>query len=169
MTGDKPDEMLRTPMQWTGEAGGGFTRGTPWEPLQKDAAVVTVAAQQSDSGSLLSMYKRLIRLRATNSALSSGELIPVRASSDAVLAYVRRDVGRSVLVVSNLGTTALNGVALSSEGGALRVGRYGARPLFGVAPSAEMTVAADGRFANFLAVPTLAPMQTYVLALTPIR
>lgn len=169
MTGDKPDEMLRTPMQWTAGAGGGFTRGKPWEPLQKDAGVITVAAQQSDSGSLLNMYKRLIRLRATNSALASGELIPVRASSEAVLAYVRRDVGRPVLVVSNLGTTPLDRVALSSEIAALRVGRYGARPLFGVAPDAELTVAADGRFADFVAVPTLAPMQTYVLALTPIR
>ena len=169
MTGDKPDEMLRTPMQWTGGAGGGFTRGTPWEPLQKDAGVVNVAAQQSDSGSLLTMYKRLIRLRATNSALASGELIPLRASSDGVLAYVRRDARRAVLVVSNLGTAPLNRVALASAGATLRSGRYDARPLFGAAPRAELTVAADGHFEGYVAVPTLAPMQTYVLALAPIR
>ena len=169
MTGDKPDEMLRTPMQWTSGAGGGFTRGTPWEPLQKDAGVVNVAAQQSDSGSLLSMHRRLIRLRATNSALASGELIPLRASSDAVLAYVRRDGRRAVLVVSNLGTAPLNGVALASAGATLRSGRYDARPLFGAAPGAALTVAADGHFEGYVAVPTLAPMRTYVLALARIR
>ena len=169
MTGDKPDEMLRTPMQWTGRAGGGFTRGTPWEPLQKDAGVINVATQQSDSGSLLTMYKRLIRLRATNSALASGELIPVRASSDAVLAYVRRDARRAVLVVSNLGRTPLERVTLASAGGTLRGGRYDARPLFGAAPGAALTVAADGQFDGYVAVPTLGPMQTYVLALTPVR
>src|SRR5881275_3036012 len=33
MTGDKPDERLRTPMQWTASSRG-FTSGKPWEVLQ---------------------------------------------------------------------------------------------------------------------------------------
>ena len=35
MSGVKPDERIRTPMQWDStDATGGFTTGTPWEPLQ---------------------------------------------------------------------------------------------------------------------------------------
>src|ERR1044071_3152926 len=34
MTGDKPDERLRTPMQWRPGPGGGFTTGQPPEPAQ---------------------------------------------------------------------------------------------------------------------------------------
>src|SRR6185503_15228405 len=52
MTGDKPDERLRTPMQWSGDAGAGFTRGTPWESLQPDWATTNVAAQEGDASSL---------------------------------------------------------------------------------------------------------------------
>jgi hypothetical protein len=53
MTGDKPDERLRTPMQWKPGAGTGFTTGTPWESAQPDSMTVTVEAQDADSGSLL--------------------------------------------------------------------------------------------------------------------
>src|SRR5262249_39217048 len=38
MVGSKPDERIRTPMQWAGDAAGGFSSGTPWEALQADAA-----------------------------------------------------------------------------------------------------------------------------------
>ncbi|MEI2689565.1 MAG: alpha-amylase family glycosyl hydrolase [Anaerolineae bacterium] len=38
MTGNKPDERIRTPMQWADEANGGFTSGTPWEALNSDLA-----------------------------------------------------------------------------------------------------------------------------------
>jgi len=51
MSGDKPDERLRTPMQWSGSANAGFTRGTPWESLQADWATTSVERQDRDPGS----------------------------------------------------------------------------------------------------------------------
>src|SRR5215217_2948418 len=33
MRGEKPDERLRTPMQWTAGAAGGFTTGQPWQEV----------------------------------------------------------------------------------------------------------------------------------------
>src|SRR6185503_5286197 len=56
MIGDKPDERLRTPMQWTAAAGGGFTKGKPWEAFQSDSASTTVAAQDKDPRSLLNLH-----------------------------------------------------------------------------------------------------------------
>ncbi|MEO8336420.1 MAG: alpha-amylase family glycosyl hydrolase, partial [bacterium] len=76
MTGDKPDERLRTPMHWTRTKAAGFTTGAPWEPLQPDSMTANVAAQTNDRTSMLNLYRRLIHLRGSNAALAVGELIP---------------------------------------------------------------------------------------------
>ena len=61
MLGQKPDEQIRAPMQWSGDKNGGFTTGTPWEPLQPDFAIgKNVAAETADAQSLLSHYRALI-------------------------------------------------------------------------------------------------------------
>ena len=169
MMGDKPDERLRTPMQWTGATSAGFTRGKPWETLQPDSATANVAMQDADPGSLLNLYRRLIHLRAANSALGAGELIPVDASSGAVAAYLRRDGRRAVLVISNLGTTPLSGVTLSTSARVLPAGRYAAKRLLGGDDGATLQVASDGRVTGYLPWPILAPMQSYMLELTRLR
>ena len=168
MSGDKPDERLRTPMQWSAGPGLGFTSGKAWESAQPDSLTVNVARQDADPGSLLNRYRRLIHLRASSSALGKGELIPVDASSDAVLAYLRRDGRRTVLVVANLGATALDGVTVTMPARALLPGRYGARELLGasVAP-ATLVVRAAPR--AWVPVRRLAPMQAYLLELSPVR
>jgi glycosidase len=167
MTGDKPDERLRTPMQWSRDPGVGFTTGKAWEVLQPDSLTANVAVQDADPQSLLNLYRRLINLRARNAALGSGELVPLDASSDAVAAYLRRAARRPVLVVANLGTTPLAGVTLGSESGALPAGSYRATDLLGGALAAPLRISADGRVSGYVALPTLAPMQAYLLELTP--
>jgi glycosidase len=167
MIGRKPDERLRTPMQWSATAGGGFTRGTPWERLQDDSMTTTVAAQDNDSSSLLNSYRRLIHLRASNPALADGELVPLTASSDAVAAYLRRDGTHVVLVVANLGDSAIAGVTLSSGDRALPAGRWTARSLLGGSVAAPLSVGADGRVpAAYAPLGTLAPRQGYLFELT---
>ena len=104
MTGDKPDERLRTPMQWTGTSAG-FTSGKPWEAGQADSLTTNVARESRASGSLLSFYRRLLRERLKSSALRNGELVPVPTDNDAILAYIRRDSTEAVLVAANLGKT----------------------------------------------------------------
>src|SRR2546422_9625819 len=104
MTGDKPDERLRTPMQWTGTSAG-FTSGKPWEAAQADSLTTNVARESRASGSLLNFYRRLMRERWKSSALRNGELIPVETGNDAILAYIRRDSTEAVLVAANLGKT----------------------------------------------------------------
>jgi len=169
MTGDKPDERLRTPMQWSAAAGAGFTTGRPWQALQADSATVTVAAQDANPASLLNLYRRLIHLRAENPALGSGELIALTASNPAVAAYLRRAGGRTVLVVANLGTTPAAGVSLTSAGGVFRPGAYTPSRLLGPGPAARLTVAAAGAMSGYVPMPTLAPMEVSVMELTSRR
>ena len=64
MQGQKPDERIRTPMQWTGEATGGFTTAKPWESLQDDVETDTstmcalrsrgIVSERDNAGQLLS-------------------------------------------------------------------------------------------------------------------
>jgi glycosidase len=165
MAGDKPDEQIRTPMQWSGAPSAGFTHGKPWEPLQPEWLVRNVETEASDSTSLLDLYRRLIRLRAETPALAVGELVPLASSSDAVTAYLRRDGRHAALVVANLGATPLSGVTLSSPGRVLPAGHYAATSLLGGAPAATLDVAADGRVQGYVPVVSLAPMQSYAFQL----
>ncbi|HMA23062.1 MAG TPA: alpha-amylase family glycosyl hydrolase, partial [Gemmatimonadaceae bacterium] len=93
MTGDKPDERLRTPMQWSPHRGLGFTSGTPWESAQPDSFATTVESENADPRSLLNLYRRLIHLRRENAALASGVLVPLSSSHPGVAAYLRRAGG----------------------------------------------------------------------------
>lgn len=167
MTADKPDPRLRTPMHWTVEPGAGFTTGVPWEPLQPDSFTANVAVQHDDPASLLNHHRRLIRLRAATPALgATGAFVPLRASAgDGVLAYLRQDEGQSVLVLTNLGETPVERVAVSSEAAVLAPGAYAVRPLFGPAEGTRVVVGDDGRIRDWVPVPALAPFEAVVLEL----
>ena len=92
----------RTPMPWTTGPGAGFTTGRPWLRLGPDAASRNVAVQAGTPGSTLSLYRRLIALRASSPALQVGSLELDPADGD-VVAYVREAAGQHLLVVLNLG------------------------------------------------------------------
>lgn len=171
MSGNKPDERLRTPMQWNQTRAGGFTRGAAWQPLQPDSAIANVQTQEGDPGSLLTLYRRLIHLRTENSALAKGDLVPLTASNDMVAAYLRRDGNRSdnannVLVVINFSATALSGVTISSPPGALPSGLYAVREAFDHRYATRFRVGASGRVRSYTPYRTLAPMQSYILELS---
>ena len=92
----------RTPMPWAGGPGGGFTTGRPWLPLGEDNLTRNVAAQRDDPASMLSLHRRLLRLRRQAPALVTGAYQPVEADGD-VLAYLRTTGDDSCLVALNLG------------------------------------------------------------------
>jgi len=51
MTGDKPDENIRTPMQWSDKAGAGFTSGNPWAAVNTGFEVNNVERQRAEPDS----------------------------------------------------------------------------------------------------------------------
>ena len=166
MTGDKPDERLRTPMQWAPRPGAGFTTGKPWESPQADSLTTTVEAEDADPASLLNLYRRLIHVRKASDALATGRLIPASASSPQVVAYVRVAGKRAVLVVANLGAAAVSGVSVSSGAGALPPGKYTARSLLGGPNGAALQVGPDGRVAGYVPVRgAIGPRKSIVLDL----
>jgi glycosidase len=103
LPGEKPDEMIRTPMPWSAAPNGGFTTGTPWEPLQSGWQQRNVAAQRADPDSILATYRTWGQLREVHPALQTGAYLPVDSGRPAVLAFVRQHETETVLVVVNLG------------------------------------------------------------------
>ncbi len=102
MRGQKPDERIRTPMQWDASATAGFTEGArAWQPLAQRDAFDNVAMQTGDPTSLLSTYRDLIRLRNDHAALRRGTFVPVNASSSRLLVFLRHTEDETVLVIVN--------------------------------------------------------------------
>ena len=166
MIGAKPDERLRTPMQWARGHADGFTNATPWEALQEDSLSTTVESQEKDSSSVLTLNRRLIHLRAAMPALADGKLVPLRASVDGVAAYARRSGNQVVIVIANLTTASVEHVTLASDGGALPGGRFTVRSLLDGSRAAPLRVAADGQLTGYVPLARLAPLEGYVLQLT---
>jgi len=142
MIGPKPDEQIRTPMQWSSGAGAGFTTGTPWEAPQADWAAKNVAAQDNDPASLLNHYRRLIHLRNQHSALTAGDLAVETASNPAVAAIVRQSPDETILITLNFGDRLIDrvGVALVP---ALRGGPFRLEPLYSDPSRACVAISAD--------------------------
>jgi alpha-glucosidase len=95
-------DPCRTPMQWDGSLHAGFTVGEPWLPLSDDYAVVNVRAEDDDPASFLTLYRHLLQLRKSHSALAIGQYEPLAASGD-LLAYVRHTRDERILIALNLG------------------------------------------------------------------
>jgi alpha-glucosidase len=105
----------RTPMQWSTAPSAGFTASEPWLPVADDYGEVNVELEQQDRSSILSLYRRLIELRRGEPALEVGRYLPVRADGD-VLAYLREQGPRRLLVALNLGATPHRLEAAESRG-----------------------------------------------------
>ncbi len=103
---------VRTPMQWTGDRNGGFSRGDParlYAPPIMDPVygyqAINVEAQERSTYSLLNWMKRLIGLRKQFKVFGRGSLEFLPVQNRKVIAYVRRYEDELVLCVANLART----------------------------------------------------------------
>jgi maltose alpha-D-glucosyltransferase/alpha-amylase len=104
---------VRTPMQWSPDRNGGFSRCDParlYAPLIMDPVYgyesVNVEAQSRSLSSLLSATKRLISVRKSTLAFGRGTMTFIRPANRAVLAYVRQHHDEVILCVANLSRAA---------------------------------------------------------------
>lgn len=166
MTGVKPDEKIRTPMQWTGEPKSGFTTGTPWQSINSNYNIINVAAQAGDTTSLLEHYRRLILLRNENSALSRGLTEVVKADVKRLVAYLRTSEDQTVLVIINVDDQPVTSYTLTLESGLL-AGAYTLSTLFGEGTPTPLTVSASGGFEAYTPLAEIPPYAVLVFELTP--
>ncbi|MEW5929025.1 MAG: alpha-amylase family protein [Gemmatimonadota bacterium] len=100
---------VRTPMQWSAEANGGFSAAPPERlvrPVVRGGAygyeTVNVDAQRRDPGSLLNFMLRLIRTRKECPEFGEGEMQVVETGDPAVFAHRCERRGGMALAVHNL-------------------------------------------------------------------
>ena len=169
LTGQKPDERIRTPMRWDASSpAAGFSTATPWEPLGDDPPGTDVATERADPDSLWSTYRDLIALRDREPALRSGSLVPVRVGDDALVAFLRPapdPADGAVLVVANLSGAAVPSVTLTLEDGRL-CGVIRAESLRGAAAVAPPAITPTGGFEDYTPVADgLGPREVLVVGL----
>ncbi|HWQ47089.1 MAG TPA: alpha-amylase family glycosyl hydrolase, partial [Longilinea sp.] len=164
MNGDKPDEMIRTPMQWTGLSGAGFTTGTPWEAVNEDYISINVAAQTDDASSLLSHYRQIIALRNQYSALRTGEYYSVETGNRRVYAVLRIDGDQAILILINLANSESTDYALSLESSSLR-GEYQLTPLLGDGEFTNLICGEQGEITGYIPLANLPANGNYIILL----
>jgi glycosidase len=162
MIGKKPDEDIRTPMQWTPEKNGGFTTGNPWRLPYSDYTKKNVETESADPDSILSLYKQLIALRNQHAALRVGDYVEVQTNNSEVFAMLRVSQDEAALIVVNLGKEAVSDYGLTVTKSNLPPGAYRAVPMLGQAEPATLTVNAQGGFEKLQPLPTL-PAQSYLV------
>jgi maltose alpha-D-glucosyltransferase / alpha-amylase len=108
---------VRTPMQWTPDRNGGFSRGDPqqlylqpnMDPIYGYQAI-NVEAQERNTGSLLHWTRRMVEIRKRHMVFGLGEYSELTSSNPSVLAFIREygdakpdgPDGNSILCVNNL-------------------------------------------------------------------
>ena len=103
---------VRTPMQWSPDRNGGFSRADPASlvlPAIMDPVYgfesVNVEAQSRDQHSLLNWMRRMLMLRRNHHAFGRGTFRLLYPSNRKVLAYLREHDGETILCVANLSRT----------------------------------------------------------------
>jgi maltose alpha-D-glucosyltransferase/alpha-amylase len=103
---------VRTPMQWSSDRNGGFSRADPGRlflPAIMDPVygyeAINVEAQDRSPFSLLNWTKRMIALRKQHQVFGRGSIEFISTSNRKVITYVRRYEKDIVLCVANLSRT----------------------------------------------------------------
>ncbi len=116
MVGEKPDERIRTPMQWDDtRIYGGFSTDAPWQPFQTGYRTNNVESQDANPDSLLNHYRALIDVRNTHPALREGALQLVETGHQGVYALLRYTADETLLVVVNLTDEPISDYALTLD------------------------------------------------------
>jgi maltose alpha-D-glucosyltransferase / alpha-amylase len=104
---------VRTPMQWSSDRNGGFSRADPaalvlpsiMDPLYGFEAV-NVEAQWRDPHSLLNWLRRMLVERRKHRAFGRGTIRFLQPQNRKILAYLREHDGETILCVANVARTA---------------------------------------------------------------
>ncbi|MBN9390618.1 MAG: alpha-amylase [Chloroflexi bacterium] len=168
MLGRKPDEKIRTPMQWTDDKSG-FTTGTPWEDLNTGITQYNVAYQDGKPDSLLNLYRKLIHLRSNTPALAGGTYTPFESTNFIAGAYIRHAENSNIMVVINMDTSDATAIKFSMKSSDLPPGEYKATVLVDINNTnvtfPNLTVGANGAVSGYTPMATIPAGSAYVLEL----
>ena len=100
--GERSRDNGRTPMQWKAGPNAGFTDGEPWIGIPENYSYINVEEENKDEDSILSCYKKLIRLRKEYRVIAEGDIGFIYRDHPQVLAYRRRTEEEELIVLANM-------------------------------------------------------------------
>lgn len=165
MSGTKPDELIRTPMQWSSEKNAGFTPGTPWQSANDDYTSINVEAQEGVSTSLLEHYRTLIQLRNSHSALQNGQTFVGDSSTKKILTYLRTNDEEILLIVINIDDKAVSDYTIEFSSSPLS-GTYNGASLLEPGAIAPLTANEKGGVDGYTPLAEIPPYSLTVINLT---
>lgn len=94
-------DHARTPMQWNDNLHAGFSNVQPWMEVNPNYKSINVEKNVMDSSSILSYYKKLIRLRKDNEIILEGKFIHLHEEHPAIFSYMINNFSESLVVIAN--------------------------------------------------------------------
>jgi glycosidase len=166
LEGQKPDENIRRPMQWSTEKYGGFSTIFPWEYVGPDWQMNNVAIETVDQNSILSYYRTLIQIRNEHAALRVGDLYALYAANPALYTILRVSHEEMVLVIVNLSDTPVSSYKLLLQESDIPAGTYDAVPILGAgAELTPLTINDQGGFSGYTPLPEIPAYGTMIIQL----
>ena len=167
MLGQKPDEDIRRPMQWTSSANAGFSSTQPWHPLNNNYANYNVANQQLESESIWSQYQIWIKQRTRNTALRSGTYDFIESNNSRMFSYLRADSesNTAFAVIHNLSSQNTDDITIRINNSSLTEGTYNLINILNNQNMGSINVSSSGAFDTTLSEVTLAAYSSFLLKL----
>ena len=167
MLGQKPDEDIRRPMQWTSSANAGFSSTQPWHPLNNNYANYNVANQQFESESIWSQYQIWIKQRTRNTALRSGTYDIIETNNSRIFSYLRADSesNTAFAVIHNLSSQNTDDITIRINNSSLTEGTYNLINILNNQNMGSINVISSGAFDTTLSEVTLAAHSSFLLKL----
>ncbi|WP_252243265.1 MULTISPECIES: alpha-glucosidase [unclassified Clostridium] len=97
-------DNARTPFHWNNGKNAGFTEGKPWIIINENYKHINAESQISDENSVLSFYKKLIKLRKSDEfkdAIVYGEFKPTLEQYDNIFSFYRKGKEKKLMLIAN--------------------------------------------------------------------
>lgn len=169
MTGQKPDEDIRKPMQWNSSQHAGFTSGTPWRAVNSNYTTRNVENYQDDPNSIWWRYRDLIKVRTHHPAITKGTYQNVGTSTPDILSYLRYYEGDAVVVAANFSTSEKNSVTLELKGSNIEPGTHTVKELLSDEEIGEITIDENGGFSEWIPKDKMDSRETYIFHIEAIE
>lgn len=163
MSGSGIAEEIRRPLQWSNDVQAGFTSGVPWYPVDPNFTRNNIFLQDQDDSSLLSWYRKLIRIRLQSQALKRGSFEPLKSSDPRLLSFFRIINSEIVLAVHNLSSSSVTAPVISSQDGSLSAATYTGKYLLTGEDAPSLIIQGGGSLNNYTPVQELAPHQSVLI------
>ena len=97
----KSRDNARTPMQWSDEENGGFTKGTPWIKINPNYTTINAKEQMEREDSVFHYYQQLISLRKKEPVIVYGTFALLMPEDEDIFMYTRTYEQEKLLVICN--------------------------------------------------------------------